>query len=182
MMQAGIQIAGLATSIFGQHGASQSAGQIAHIQQTIGQIEIQQNALREQQMTLSSQRQQTENLRNVQRARAAGLATAVGQGAQYGSGLAGAQGAASSQGAYNALGFSQNYSIGQQMFGLDSQIDQYRMQLAGLQGQMNTNQGISMLGSDITRAAQPATSVLGSFGGMFKGMGGPQSGGILGWQ
>lgn len=157
-----------------QAWAAQSASyaqQEGAINTSIAGYEQQENAQRQQAMVLSNQRQQTENIRNSQKAQALGLSTAVNQGAQFGSGLQGGQSAAKDQENYNALGFSQNLQIGQNLFGLSNNISsqkinlygvqtseaqakaQYQGTQAGLQGQAAFDTGLTSLGKDLVGGA-----------------------------
>lgn len=140
---------GLATSIFGGMGAAHDASQISADEQQKFGLEQQVNEQRRIQMNLSARRQQLEDFRNTQRARAMGIAAAVSQGAQYGSGAAAGAGAVKSQGLYAAQGVSQNLQIGNNIFGLDNQISGINSQEAALKGNMATNQQWASLGGSI---------------------------------
>lgn len=155
---------GAATSIFGSISGAGVAKQSANISANIAQNEQLENNQRQQQMELQASRQQLENARNTQRARAQGVNAAVSDGAQYGSGLAGAQGAAQDQGLYNSLGINQNLGIGRTLFGLSNTISADKIQLAQLGGQAATDQGITNIGGDITKSAS-------ALGNMSKGTG-----------
>lgn len=165
-----IGLVGLGTSIFSGLMGSSAASQASDIQKQMAQTEMQVNGQKRQQMVLQSRRQQLENIRNVQRARAQGLNTATNQGAQFGSGLAGGQAQASDQGNVNALGFSQNLEIGQNIFNLDDKLDQQKMQLADVQSSANTYAAVGSVGSSISKSSS-------IFGNLFQGMGGSSGGG-----
>lgn len=155
----GIGAVGLGMQIFGGISASQKAQQAYGIQQNITNLDTQVNAQRQQQMVLSNSRQQMENFRNVQRARAQGMNAAVGQGAQFGSGISGGQAQATDQGAYNNLGMNQNLQIGENMFSLDNQISQQKLALSGVQSSMATDQAISGIGGTLTKGAGTISNI-----------------------
>lgn len=127
-------------------GASQSH----QIQQQIAQEQSQANQVREQAMVLSASRQQTENVRNMQRARSMALSAATNQGAQLGTGLQGGYGQISGSGNWNALGISQAEQSGQQMFDINGKISGLNSQLSDVQSGMATDQGIASLGGAIS--------------------------------
>jgi hypothetical protein len=148
------------SSIFGAGDAKKQA----QISQQVAGIEGQQNQVRRQAMEISSQRQQTENIRNAQLARSMSLNSATQQGAQFGSGYAGGQAQISGDANYNALGISQNLMAGEKMFNYDDQISRLKAQSADVQGDQAMWQGIGQFGNSIMGAA-------GKFGNL---MGGPQ--------
>src|SRR5258708_36184860 len=136
----GLGLAGIAMQIFGGLGAAgvakqqaQISAQVAGISGQIAGDEQQVQAQKQQQMQLEANRAQLQNFRNVQQARAQSLAGATNEGAQFGSGLQGGLAAASTEGGINALGISQNLEIGRNIFGIDTDISQKRIQIAGLQ-------------------------------------------------
>lgn len=148
------------------HQTAQVSMDVAHQEQGI-------NDQKQQQMSLQANRMQLENFRNVQRARAQGLNAATQQGAQFGSGLAGGQGQAEDQGFFNSLGINQNLQIGQNINGLNSNISQDKIKIAGLGGQAATDQGISSLGGALISSA-------GALGKMSKGVGSMNFNGLFG--
>src|SRR6266404_4440835 len=136
----GLGLAGLGLSLFGGD-------------------EQQVQAQKQQQMELEANRAQLQNFRNVQQAQARSVAGATAGGAQFGSGLQGGLAAASDEGGVNALGISQNLEIGRNIFGIDTDISQKRIQIAGLQsrsallgGQAATGQGYQSLGGAAIKA------------------------------
>lgn len=155
----GIGAVGLGMQIFGGVKASQAAQQAYGIQSNITNLDEQVNNQRQQQMTLSAGRQQMENFRNVQRARAQGLNASVNQGAQFGSGMSGGQAQAVDQGGVNNLGITQNLQFGQTMFGLDNQISGQKLALSGVQSSMATDQAISGIGSTLTKSAGTMSNI-----------------------
>lgn len=158
----GIGAVGLGMQIFGGVSASQDAQKAYGIQQNITGLDTQVNAQRQQQMVLSNSRQQMENFRNVQRARAQGMNAAVNQGAQFGSGISGGQAQATDQGNFNSLGMNQNLQIGENMFSLDNQISQQKLALSGVQSSMATDQSIAGLGSTLTKGAGTISNIFGA--------------------
>lgn len=159
-------------SIEGAQIASKEAGiqgQISTQSNAIFADQEQANRLRQQQMYLNTQRQSLQNVRNFQRARAAGLTAAVSGGAQFGSGLAGAYGQQSGQAQTNMLGINQNYQIGSNLFGLSEDeagnkmnIANLQTQLAGLQGQAAIWQGVSGAGGGLLQGAKAFGSLFGN--------------------
>lgn len=154
-------LAGMAGSIYEGFQQAGYQAQAAGISQQISGFDQQINNQRQQQMMLQSQRQQVQNLRNTQRAKAAGLSAAVGSGAQYGSGLAGAQAGETAMGAYNERNINQNEQIANNIFGLDSQINQDQIRMAGVESKAATASGFgslfggaSSMGSGIMGAAK----------------------------
>lgn len=159
-------IAGSITSMIGAQQSASAAGDIAKDSGNIAGLEMQVNAQRQLQMHLQVQRAQMQNLRNTQRARAAGLVAATSSGAAVGgpggamsSAFGGAQANAGVEGARNDLAQTQNLQIGDTIFGLDSQIDQQKINIAQAQSKMYSGQGLSSLGGAISSAS----SILGKF-------------------
>lgn len=95
------------------------------------------NALHQQYMELQNRRAQVENMRNAQVARSHALAAGVNQGAGSGSGVAGGIAQVTDEERYNSLGLNQGLSIGRDIFSQNAAISGGRLELAGLQGQMN---------------------------------------------
>jgi hypothetical protein len=150
---AAIGIAGLAISAIGQQEQSKAQGQVYQADVHTAQLEQQVNEQRRQQMNLTYQRQSIENLRNVQKAQASGLAAATNQGAQFGSGLQGGRSQEAAQGAWTMESLSQNFQIGNQMFNLDNQINQQKILKAQAESSANKASGLMSLGGDITKGA-----------------------------
>ena len=117
----GLAAAGAVGSALEGMQLAKTQSQEATLSKSMAGLGIQENKLRMQQMSMNTQRQQMQNLRNLQRARAAGLSSAVSSGAQFGSGLKGAQGAEAGEAGTNERSTSQNFMIGQGMFGLMNQ-------------------------------------------------------------
>jgi small-conductance mechanosensitive channel len=151
--------------LFGGLGQAKASKRNAQIEQQIATQERAQNALRRQSMELDANRKKIENIRNVQLSRAMAMNTAVAQGAQFGSGLAGGLAQITGRGNWNELGINQNLQIGQNMFNIDDQISNLKMQKAEVGGDMATAQGISSLGGSIMKVAGSFSSLAGGFGG-----------------
>lgn len=166
-ISAGLGILGLGLSIFGGAKSSSDSKQLYQIQSQETGLEQDVNSQRQQAMVLSAQRQQLQNIRNTQLARSMALNSATGQGAQFGSGLQGGYGQISGQSGVNGLGVSQNLEIGQNIFGLDSQISGLKQQASGVQSNIATDQAISSLGGSISKAGPMVGALSQSFGGMF---------------
>lgn len=167
----GAAVAGLGLSAAGAYTSAQSAKKQNEAQQQMIAEQQQQEAIRKQAMELDAQRKQTENIRQVQRQRALGLATATNQGAQYGSGLQGGFGQILGQGNWNALGIQQNLGFGEQTFDSNARLSQDKMQYADAQTMGAYGAGMSSLGGAFISTA----STLGNIAGQFKGFGGPNA-------
>lgn len=146
--------------LFGGAKGAGVAKQQAAVSSDIAGQEQAINTQKYQQMQLEANRSQLENFRNMQRARAQGLNSATQQGAQFGSGLAGGQAQATDQGLFNSLGINQNLEVGNNIFGLNSNISKDKMQLASLGGEAATDAGISSLGGSLIKAGP----IVGAFG------------------
>lgn len=146
-------IVGLGMSIFGGLGQSGVAKQQANVSAGIAGDEEQLNTIKQRQNTLSTNRAQLENLRNVQRARAQGVNSAVQGGAQFGSGMAGGQAQVADAGMTNSVGLSQKLQTSNEEFGVTGDIDQKKIQMAQLGGQMATDAGWASLGGSLTKSA-----------------------------
>lgn len=180
-LQAGLAIVGLGMSIFGnkkKSDATQQMGVVAQNQANasmeIANLDKQVNAQRQQQMVLTSNRQQLQVIRNSQLARSMALTSATGQGAQFGSGIQGGYGQISGDTNTSLLGINQNLEIGQNIFGLTNMMDDQKMKLAQygadmakLQGKAATGDGLSSLGAGITKAAPGLASLGGQAGSKF---------------
>jgi len=142
-------IAGLGLQLYGSYEASQDAKKEAGIEKQMVGVEEQQDKVRQQAMELSASRQQLEQVRLGQRARAMALNTTTNQGAQFGSALGGAYGGISGQIGTNQTGISQNLAFGENMFALNSSLDQLKMQKADVQSQMYSDQGLASLGGSL---------------------------------
>lgn len=172
----GLAAGGLALQFFGGFKATEEARRQSEINQKISGLEQGVNAQRKQAMELSASRQQLENFRNVQRARAAGMSAAVNQGAQFGSGIQGGQAQAENMGAWNNLGITGNLSIGRNIFGLNDQISAQKAQLSQSQSAQATDAGWASLGGAIVKNSGTISNIFGfgssSLGGSSSSMAG----------
>lgn len=175
MAMGAVSLVGMGMSLFGTSKATAAAQQESAAVQKIDQLDIQVNQQRQQQMVLQANRQQLQNVRNVQLARSMALTSATSQGAQFGSGLQGGYGQIAGQGNTQKLATNQNLEIGQNIFSLDNQIDQQRMLEAQAQGNMATAQGMQALGGDIMKVG--GSNQFSSLLGMIPGMSGSGGGG-----
>jgi hypothetical protein len=167
-------IGGAAVSAFEGMKSAGISSQISGLSQNEIGLEGQVNNQKYQAMELSSRRQQTETMRNAQRQRSQATAAATSDGAQFGSGLQGGLAGVTDQSLFNAQGVNQNTQIGQSIFGLDAGISNDKSQIAGLQGQQATDQGIASLGGALTSSAgtigkltQSAPGALSKIGSLF---------------
>jgi hypothetical protein len=167
-------IGGLAASAFGGFSAAGVSSQIAQVSSNEVNTEQQINNQKQQAMEISSRRQQTENLRNTQRARSQATEAATSDGAQFGSGLQGGLAGVTDQGLFNAQGINQATQSATNIFGMDATISGDKMQIANLQGQQATDQGIASLGGALTSASgtigklsQSAPGALSKIGSLF---------------
>lgn len=158
---AAIGLVGLGISLFGGMSAADDAKQAAATQSKIAGLEGGLEDQRHTAMELSASRQQLEILRNNQRARATATNNAVSQGANLGSGLQGGLAQVQDQSLFNLAGVNQNLQIGEAQFGINKQITEQKQQLATIQGQQASDQGLASLGGAITKAG-PALGAFGS--------------------
>ena len=173
---AATQLVGLGVSLFGGASASSDAKKAAAIQSNIAGFEGQLEDQRHTAMELSANRQSIEILRANQRARSTAINNATNQQAQFGSGLAGGLGEVADQGLFNLAGVNQNLQIGESMFNINKQITGQKQQLAQVQGQQATDQGLASLGGSIMKAGPTIGSLGSSAYGAIKqnsGFGGP---------
>lgn len=152
---------GLGASLFGGTSAASDAKQAANIQSNIAGLEGGLEDQRHRAMELSANRQSLEILRTNQRARSVAINNATNQNAQYGSGLQGGLAEVGDQGLFNLAGVSKNLEIGEAMFGINKQITGQKQQLAQVQGQSATDQGIASLGGSLVSAS----GTIGKLGG-----------------
>lgn len=153
MFQFALAGLGLASQAYGAYSQYQTSKKAAGVNQQIAAAEQNIENERHKQMVLNSRRQQVENIRNANLARSIALTTSVTQGANQGSGFFGGQAQISGMERYNSLGITQNQQIGDSIFGYNSQISQYKQQLAALGSENAFNQGISQLGGNLFNMA-----------------------------
>lgn len=165
MLSTAVSVVGMGVSLFGGASAASDAKQAANIQSNIAGKEGELEGQRHTAMELSARRQSLEIVRNNQRNRAMAVNNAVSQGANLGSGLQGGMAQIEDQGLFNLAGVNQNLQIGEAMFGINQQITQQKQQLAQVQGQQATDQGLASMGGAITKAGPIVGNIAGSFGG-----------------
>lgn len=163
-LSAAISVVGLGMSLFGGMSAASDARQAAQIQSNIagdeGQLEDQRHAA----MELSASRNKLETLRNNQRARSTAINNATNQGAQFGSGLQGGLAQIQDTSLFNLAGINQNLQIGEAMFSVNKDITQQKQQLAQVQGQQATDQGLASLGGALVKSGPMLGSIGSSIG------------------
>lgn len=169
-------VIGIGMSIFGGSGQAEAAKQAAAAKQRIAGLEMQQDAVRRQAMELSANRQQMEVLRNAQRARSLALNNATSQGAQFGSGLQGGYGQISGAAGWNNLGITQNLNLGEQMFDLNSQINQQKQNIASSESSSATYGGIKSIGNTLSGSFGPIKNLSQQFSGSSSSGGGGSGG------
>lgn len=149
----GIGAIGLGMQLFGKFGASEDAEKLAELEKKQAGVEMNINKQKKQQMELNSRRSLLEIYRNTQRLRAQAVQAGVNQGASSGSGLQGGLGQITNQGFYNALGVNQNLEIGRNIFGLNDQMSEIKMQMSDVKTSLSENQGWASLGGSILGSA-----------------------------
>lgn len=176
---AGAAIAGIGLQAYGTSKATSAAKESAQLQQQEIAQEQQVEAQRQQQMDLDARRRNMEILRNATRARSSAVAASTASGAQFGSGLPGAYGQTQGQSDNQLLANAQNLQIGQNIFGINSQISQTRIGMAGAQSNMYAAQGLASLGGSIVNSigqiSRIGPTVSSGFGNMMSFGTGPGS-------
>lgn len=170
-----VSLVGLGTSLFGGASAASDAKQAASIQSNIAGLEGGLESQRHTAMELSANRQSLETIRTNQRARSTAMNNATNQGAQFGSGIQGGLAQIQDQSLFNLAGVNQNLEIGNKMFDINKQITTQKQQLAQVQGQAATDQGIASLGGALVKAGPAIGNIGGSFFGSSKPSWGTQN-------
>lgn len=147
-------LAGLGLEIFGGMQQADYANQESQISQKEIGVQQQQDQVRRSAMELSAGRQQTEQVRQNQMARSMALSSTTASGAQFGSALGGAYGSISGQTNTNLTGISQNLQFGERMFDLNNSLDQLKIQMAGVEGNKASSQGLGAIGAGLLGAAK----------------------------
>jgi hypothetical protein len=156
----GLGAIGLGMQIFGGSEQSKISKEMAEVSKDQAMHEQNINDLKMQQMELEGRRSQIETYRNIQRARALGVASAVNQGAQSGSGMKGGQAQVTNQGLFNLQGIDFGLSIGRGVNKENQFISQDKMKLADLGADMSSAQGLASLGGSLMKAGP----IFGQFG------------------
>ena len=149
-----IMAAGMAISAYGAYQSYKSAKETNAAQNRITGLEQQTEAQRKQAMELDVRRKQLEAVRNQQKARAMALTTATSQGASQGSGLPGAYGQFSGDVGTDLLGLSQNLQMNRNIFDINEQISQQKMQIADSSTKGAFGAGLSSLGGSVFSAGK----------------------------
>lgn len=155
---AGIGLVGLGIGLYGMLGAQKAAKQESAISMQEAGVEEQQNRVRQQAMQLDAAHKRVTIAQQTQLAMAQGKAASVASGAgimgaNVSSGYKGGQGQAEAKGAYNTLGINQGEELGNQMFNLTDQLDQYKIQMMQAQSKQATNQGWINFGESVLGSA-----------------------------
>lgn len=124
---------------------------------------------RQKQMDLDYKRQQLQILRDTQRARSVSLAVSTSQGINQGSSIlsgsyAGESGASGTQ----QLALNQNYSIGQDIFGLNQNISDARIRYANAQSAYQVGGANAGMGAGLTSLGGAFITSAGTLGSSMK--------------
>lgn len=160
-ISASLGVLGLGLQMFGGFSAASKANQANTINQGIASDERAINDQKRVQMEMEARRGQMEQFRNIQRLRAQGTAAAVNQGAQTGSGLQGGLAQVSDQGLFNLQGINQGLAIGENIFNINNDISNKKMQLSQVQSDAAADQAWASLGGALVKNS-------GTIGGLSK--------------
>lgn len=159
-----LAVVGLASSAVGTVTSMIGASEQNSAQQQMIAIQQKENAQRQNLFEIEQQRKRVEDLRNAQTATSLARSRAVNQGAQFGSGLLGGLGQVQGESNYNLLGISQNTQIGENIFSLDQQLTQAKIDSA--------NAGTTMqMGSSLTSFGGSVINSMGTIGKLTSGFG-----------
>ena len=136
-------------------------------------IQAKEQQQRQNLFEIEQQRKRIEDLRNAQTATSVARSRAVNQGAQFGSGLLGGLEQVQGESNYNLLGIQQNTQIGENLFSLDQQLTQAKINSA----QAATTQSI---GSSLTSFGGAVVNSMGNIGKLTSGFGSAPSSGVSG--
>jgi len=172
---------GLGLQVFGGFGSSSAASKYSQQANLVQQNEItheqQINTLKQQAMEMNGRRQQMEDIRNTQRARAQAIQAAVSQGAQYGTGLAGGLSQITNQGLFDLSGVNSALQTGRAINTENQALSQDKIQMSSLNAQYQstqaTDQGMMSIGGALLKSG-PTIGALG------KGIGGFKFNGLFG--
>lgn len=156
----GLGIAGLGLEAFGGFNMARISRQESQLSMDEAQQEMAINRQKNLQQHLETQRQFLQTYRTARRQLSLSTAAATAGGAQFGSGVQGAKANVTNTGVNTELGIGQANTIGDTIFGLTNKISQDKIQMASLQGQSASYQGIMSLGG----------SFLGAMGGFGRGI------------
>jgi len=153
-------LAGLGLQAFGASQSYEASKEKAEASQHIAQLEMQRDMVRQQAMHAQARRQSIEQVRQGQQRASMNLAAGVNQGAQFGSGVAAGQGNVTSETNWNIGGINQNVMFGDTMFGINSQINQQKQQIASAESKAAYGSGLSSLGGDLGKSIGPIMNLL----------------------
>lgn len=159
LITGGLTAASLFSSILGGNKAAEASQRQAGLSAANANLEMQVDQQRQQMMEINAKRQQTQDLRNIQRARSMAISSEVAQGAQFGSVVGGAQGGISGQGNTNLMGVQQSLAIGRNIFGLNQQIDTNKIGIAQAGGDIATGQGEMAFGQALGSSITPLSNL-----------------------
>lgn len=143
--------------------------QEAKVSEEIGADEQAINTQRQILANFTYERQKTEALRKVQQgrslARAAGTqAGAYGGAGATSSGVSGGEAQATAEGAFNIQGIDTNQLISSNIYGITSDINQKKIQMAQLGGEAAGYAGLGSIGQGLTGGAMSLGRLSGGFG------------------
>lgn len=177
-LSAGLGLIGLGVSIFGSMQAADTAKEQARVagqQAGVSSDEALQeqgiNDAKQASMELSGRRQNLENLRNMQKARAQAVNSATQQGAQFGSGVEGGLAEITNTGLFNISGVNNALETGRTINQFNKNISADRMQMASLGGQQATLQGDQAVNNSITSLGGAIMKAGPTIGAFSKGFG-----------
>lgn len=150
---AAIGAIGLGANLFFGQRAKEDANYINADEQRKFGLQKDVNAQRQTAMELSGRRQQMEDFRNMQRARAQGIQNATTQGANKGSGLQGGIADVENQGFFASAGVNQNLQIGRNIFSIDNNITDLNADESNRKADQATNQQWASLGGSVMQNA-----------------------------
>lgn len=156
----GLGVVGLGLQLFGGMKTAKASQQNAQLSAGIAQDEQNVNIQKQTAVEASSRRMQMETFRNQQRLRAQATAAATNQGASFGTGLQGGLDQISNQSTLNNQGVNQSLETSHNIFNINSDISNKRIQQAYTQSDAATGQGLSSLGGSLVKAGP----TIGAFG------------------
>lgn len=151
----GLGLAGGITSMIGSSEANSA-------QQAMINTQMQENSVREAAAAVQARNQSIQNMRSAQMASAQKLAAGVAGGSGQSSGLSGARASVAGQAEFNQSNISLNMQSAQQMFSLDNQLSQEKMQYANAEQLTQMGSGMSGMGGGIIGSLNPIKSLFGT--------------------
>lgn len=145
--------AGIAATAAGAVTQTVGAMGAANAQKDITRGEMEAEKVRKQAMEFKAHRELLDITRKQDIASALGLVRATNQGAQQGSGFLGGEMQIASQGNYQRTGIFGALESGEDLFKVNQQIGEAKIDLAGWQGISATGQGLGTLGKGLLDSA-----------------------------